>query len=521
MSDLSTNESWQVEVNGQVYEAQFDELATWINDGALQPEDMVRRGNLRWIEAQKVPALLRFFNAKANGETIEAAPMPTVVVTTPSVVVTTITEPIARSGACSNHPDREAKFLCLTCLMESCRECVKSFGSSVTVCSTCGGMCKPKADIESQRQANDFRHASVVAGFGFSDLGEAIAYPFKFKTSLFIGAVMFMFFSLGRSASAFGGIQMFAASLISMMLANMLAFGVLSNVVESFSQGKIGGNFMPAFEDFSIWDDVLHPFFVYIGSLLSSFGAFALLLLVGVYFVMSTVASQMDTVKTNLERTPGTPYYGVRDTFDQSNQVKGVLNQTEKMNNQRLETQESLEHGDAPPAADSEEEIQNINKMIADNKKQELESVLGKSPETRERESAAMIAGFLKLAAPIVVIGFITFIWGLFYFPAACIVAGYTRSFVAAINPLVGLDTIKRMGADYFKIFLMELLILGVFIAVGAVISIIFSAFDMPGIGNLPAMAIQSMFWFYLVIVFACVLGFAMFKAGDRLKLHS
>jgi len=389
------------------------------------------------------------------------------------------------------------------------------------VCAACGGMCKAKAEIEAQRQVGDFRNSAVVAGFGFADLGEAIAYPFKFKTSLFFGALMFMVFSLGRVASSFGGIQMVAASLFCLMLANMLAFGVLSNVVESFSQGKIGGNFMPAFEDFSIWDDVLHPFFIYIGALLSSFGTFALLVLIGVYFVMSTVATQMDTVKTNLESTPGTPYYGVRDTFDQSNQVKSVLNETEKINKQRLEAQESIANGQAPPTADQEQEIQNINKMIADNKRQELESVLGKSPETRQRESAAMVAGFLKLAAPIVVIGFITMIWGLFYFPAACIVAGYTRSFVAAINPLVGLDTIKRMGADYFKIFLMELLILGVFIAVGTVLSIVFSAFDMPGVGNLPAMAIQSMFWFYLVIVFACVLGFAMFKAGDRLKLPS
>jgi hypothetical protein len=229
----------------------------------------------------------------------------------------------------------------------------------------------------------------------------------------------------------------------------------------------------------------------------------------------------MDTVKTNLEHTPGTPYYGVRDTFDQSNQVKSVLNETEKINKQHLEAQESVAKGEAPPTVDQEQEIQNINKMIADNKRQELESVLGKSPETRQRESAAMVAGFLKLAAPIVVIGFITLIWGLFYFPAACIVAGYTRSFIAAINPLIGLDTIKRMGSDYFKIFLMELLILGVFIAVGMVLSIVFSAFDMPGVGNLPAIAVQSMFWFYLVIVFACVLGFAMFKAGDRLKLHN
>jgi hypothetical protein len=159
--------------------------------------------------------------------------------------------------------------------------------------------------------------------------------------------------------------------------------------------------------------------------------------------------------------------------------------------------------------------------MIAENKKQELESVLGKSPETRERESAAMIAGIPKLAAPIFVIGVLALIWGLFYFPAACIVAGYTKSFAAVLNPLVGLDTIRRMGLDYLKIFLMELLLLAVFIAVGAAVSIVFSAFDMPGVGNLPANAIQSIFWFYLVIVFACLLGFAMFKASDRLRLHN
>ena len=119
MSELTTNESWQVEVNGQVYDAQFDELATWINDGALQPEDKVRRSNLRWIEARKVPALLSFFNAKAGGETVEIVP-------TPTVTVTTTEAPTSQSGVCRNHPDREAKFVCLTCSMESCRECVKS-----------------------------------------------------------------------------------------------------------------------------------------------------------------------------------------------------------------------------------------------------------------------------------------------------------------------------------------------------------------------------------------------------------
>ena len=66
----------------------------------------------------------------------------------------------------------------------------------------------------------------------------------------------------------------------------------------------------------------------------------------------------------------------------------------------------------------------------------------------------------MQLAAPLVVIGAITFLWGMFFFPAACAVAGYTRSFMATVNPLVGLDTIKRLGADYGKILLMGFVLL-------------------------------------------------------------
>src|SRR5262249_43745968 len=155
-----------------------------------------------------------------------------------------------------------------------CRECIKSFGTSVLVCSVCGGMCKPKTQMETEQRTEEFRSAAISKGFGIGDFGEAIAYPFKFKASLFFGALMFMFFSLGKSASAMGGIYMIVAAIFSYMLANMLVFGIIANMVESFTHGKIGGNFMPSFDDFSLWDDVIHPFFLWIGVILSSFGPF-------------------------------------------------------------------------------------------------------------------------------------------------------------------------------------------------------------------------------------------------------
>ncbi len=80
MHQTDNNEIWQVEVAGQTYEAPLGELPDWISEGSLQPEDKVRKGNLRWIEARKVPALVPFFNARANG-----TPIPVVSTVSPAI----------------------------------------------------------------------------------------------------------------------------------------------------------------------------------------------------------------------------------------------------------------------------------------------------------------------------------------------------------------------------------------------------------------------------------------------------
>jgi hypothetical protein len=59
------------------YEAAFAELGDWIGEGSLLPQDKVRKGNLRWIEARRVPNLVPFFNAKEQG-----LPMPVMFSTT-------------------------------------------------------------------------------------------------------------------------------------------------------------------------------------------------------------------------------------------------------------------------------------------------------------------------------------------------------------------------------------------------------------------------------------------------------
>src|SRR5687767_14534026 len=84
MGTQNSNEVWQVEVGGQIYEAPFGELGDWIGEGSLQPGDKVRKGNLRWVEARLVPGLIPFFNAKQQGK-----PIPVIVSTNEMPVAST------------------------------------------------------------------------------------------------------------------------------------------------------------------------------------------------------------------------------------------------------------------------------------------------------------------------------------------------------------------------------------------------------------------------------------------------
>jgi hypothetical protein len=574
MNVPNANEIWQVEVGGQVYEAPFYELGDWIGEGSLHPNDKVRKGNLRWIEAKRVPSLVPFFNAKEQG-----LPMPVVVSTTDAATSTAeaITQssplttghapevplalslpevqpasidsdpidhsiavpaeshaaPIINPDFCALHVSLPTVYLCEGCGSGFCKACPKSYGGSVRICPLCGAMCRTLTEINQKRSEQTRRETAISAGFGAEDFFKALAHPFKFKASLFFGALMFMGFSLGQGVTSIGGIYMIVSGIFCVMLSNMLWFGVLANTIDHFAHGDLEANFMPSFDDFNLWDDVIHPFFLSIGAYISSFGPFLTVLLIGSYLVMSSVGSQMNEFQENVEKIPGTHYYDANRTVDQSQQVKSVLGDVSNKHNQRIEDFEDAASGDMSDFSDTEQtgetesvsaretrEQEELWQMAQDSRRQSLESVLGKSPETEEKESAAMIQSFLSLAAPLVVLGGIFFLWGLFYFPAACAIAGYTRSFSATLNPVLGLDTIRRLGGTYVAILFMGLILGIASLIVSGIAAAVFAPFDLPMFGNLPARAIGALFGFYLSVVFSCILGYAMFKKADKLQLN-
>lgn len=536
-----STEIWQVEVNGTVYDAAFGELPEWIDGGSLLPGDKVRKGNLRWIEARRVPSLLPFFNAKEKGEAMpvvvtvsEGEPEPlAVTIEEPIIAEPVVTlEPTSSAPAiafdptrCTIHGDRDSFFLCDGCANGFCKECPTSYGSNVKICPLCGAMCKRAEEARAINKLLQQESVAINEGFGLGDFFKALGHPFNFKVSLFFGAFLFMMVTVGRSAGGMGGIYMAVGGIFAGMCGNALTFGVLSHTINNFIQGKLDENFMPDFDDFELWDDVIHPFFLSIAAYLSAFGPFFLTLAVGFYIVTSAVAGQMDAYKSDLERIPGTHIYNGRELVDQSGDVKDVLKGIDQRQRDRIESVTQAADGNTAPetAAPIDEESRQQEELWAEateSHKQSLESVLGKTPETEAKENADTIQALLGLAAPLVVVGFITLLWGLFYFPAACAVAGYTRTFSSTINPLVGLDTIKRLGFDYAKLLAICAVMLFASIIVSVVLAYIFAPLTLPGMGNIPATAISAFFTFYLVAVFSCLLGYLLYKKADKLGLQ-
>ena len=578
---MNPNEIWQVDVGGQVYEASFAELTQWVTEGSLLPQDKVRRGNLRWLDAIKVPALYGFFNAKELGiappvlpimisiDTEAAAPAsetaqmqsgsfaPAATVshnqfnlqnqfaspnqfnptnpspaptqfdaqspfdapadfapteafqqpyqTTPQNFQADFTQPMPQASACLVHPENEPAFYCDGCANLFCKGCPTSYGGTVKICPMCGAMCKPlEAVREQQKKAVQF-HQDLAQGFGFEDFGKALAYPFKFKFSLAAGAIMFMLFTLGQSSAGVGGIWMMSASGFCLMLSNMLTFGVLANTVENMSQGKLSENFMPGFDDFNILDDVLHPFFLSIGAYLVSFGLLFVILIGGLWYMSNRaveshgdkVADMSKIIQENREaKDEGRilPDGTVIPPFDQ-------LTPAQK---------QALDDND----------IEQLQEMLVEHRKANLESVVGKTAETKDREFSQMLSQLASIGTPVMLLAFLAFLWGIFYLPAACAVAGYTRSFAATVNPMVGLDTIKRMGFDYVKILLMVFILFVASSIIGGIFGFLLKAFDMPGVGNLPANAVVSLFTFYFSVVFSLVIGYALYKNSAKLNLY-
>lgn len=344
--------------------------------------------------------------------------------------------------------------------------------SNTPLCPLCGELCKVYQEVKTKVANIEFQSS----GFGWEDFGRAIRYPFQHKAALLFGALIYAFLlMLGFRAG---------------LIAYVIMFGCMSHVICQVAWGRLNRSFMPDFSSFSPWDDLVLPIFLGIGITIVTWGpiiALTALLLFGVLSGGPGVQTPDALTTENVEQA-GPSQDDLAVLVDPDADPKKLeaankrLNETRPANQFNREAERSK--GEDDPAA-----------------------------------SIGMLLPYLGAGIAWLLLFLVGLAWAIFYYPMALAVAGYTQSFGSVINPLVGLDTIRRMGSTYFKAFGMVLLVQVVALVLGGIVAYITSPLALPFIGNLPAKFIDGTLMFYFNLVIACLLGLALYKCADRLDI--
>lgn len=491
-------EIWEVETQDGVYMADLLTLKQWVAEGVVLPTDRVRKGTFNWIEAGLAPRLRPVFSGEERVEidaptpqaahvNADARPEETTAATetSPDMGLAADEAPSGEAGpslssACHFHPLQAATVFCRMCSTTFCRACPNRIGtSSVLLCALCGGFCDPLEILTERLEL----YARQSEGFGLGDFRTALIYPFKHLASLFGGSLLYGLLLL--------------AGMRAQVLASALVFGCISLVVRRVAYGNLKRDFLPDFSEFSFWDDVVVPCSLGLGVTLVTLGP--TLILVGMlFFGWFSTARPPQMLPTDHPALAAAEGREMKEEPAFKPEDLSVL----------------AEGGTAEQEAGLQKKLDAM-RPGADMARQ-LEASKG------GQEHAAVYASRLLLAHPglVLLLGFLALCWAVFYYPMALLVAGWTESLKSVLNPLVGLDTIRHMGSNYIKAFLMYLAVQLVSFVFYIAVGLLTAPFDMPLVGNLPGTFLGGGVTFYTSLVIACLLGLALFKSADRLGIE-
>lgn len=485
-------EQWRVSTVEGVFETDLETLKQWIAEGCVLPTDKVSKGNLSWIDAGRAPMLKAAFNGEyvsplasvptrdkdvkapdtfsatpAESFTAsDAAPSPAA---SPLVSVTNAGAP---ANACYNHAEVDPRYICRMCGELFCKDCPRVV-NNVPLCPLCGDLCKPYEEVKAKAASREFQSS----GFGLEDFARAIRYPFQHKAALLCGAIMYAFLLLLG----------FRVGLI----AYVIMFGCMSHVISQVAWGRLNRSFMPDFSAFSLWDDLVVPLFLGIGITIVTWGP-VLVLIVALFFGVLS----------------GGPRVSPLATGEPAPELSGP-------------TQEDLALLTDPNGGDPKK-VEEANRRLYQMRpgaEMSREAERSKKEQSDPTAGLRMLMPFRGAGVFLLLLFLVGLAWAIFYYPMALAVAGYTQSFGSVVNPVVGLDTIRRMGATYFKAFGMVLVIQLVALIVGLLVAFVTSPLALPFVGNLPAKFIDGIVTFYFNLVVACVLGLSLYKCADRLGI--
>ena len=489
---MSDNEPiWQVNVDGKIYETDLEMLKQWIAEGKVGPTDPVRKGTLSWIAANRAPALRGAFPV---GDSFSSSPNPASTIGSPSALpsplapkASTAAGPdgdsiLAQPGpsACHNHPERPPDYVCRICGATFCKDCPQFVGSSrIPTCPLCGDMCIPVGEAK-EKEASTARQ--VTAGpfvgpsstFGIGDFGRALRYPLKHPIGLVVIALFYEFLRLG-------GIK-------TQLIGFSILFGCLALVIKQVAWGRFERSFIPEFNDFSWGDDVLGPAVLGLGTTVVTLGPFIMLVLAFLTGWIGSPAAVSNSVQAHVKS--GESSLTAED-------LQALIN-SENPEKDRA-TMKKLQQ--LHPAAQANDYVQKH------------------TPHQEADSMKELVYPLMNSTGLMMALGLLTVGWAVAYYPMALAVAGYSEDFWSVINPMVGLDTIRRMGLVYGKAFFMYLGVQTTGFVLSMIVAAVTSPLTLPLLGNLPAKMIGGVIAFYCSLVVAYILGSALHKCADRLNI--
>lgn len=365
---------------------------------------------------------------------------------------------------CANHPQAKTETYCPACRTGLCHDCSKPFQNAY-ICPHCDGLCVTAAEQEA-RETRERERARPLR----EDLGQILRYPLVDPIAYVLLAVFVWGFRVAAAMAAFGG---GFGTLFSQGLLMAYAFTAVNRV----SSGNTR-SFMPSISDIS---DLAGPVKLGFAALLISAGPLlALLFMLPVQQALSLSGARerpalLEAAHAQEPPSPAPAEPGLPDEADEDDAGEPAEDPAEGA---------PSEAGEPTPEPD-------------------IDSLLLQQPEevAPPEEPLVPVWGWALVV--------LAFAWNIAYAPVALTVAAISQSFLQTINPLLGIDTIRRMGNVYWQA-------MGYYTAITAVQLLLGFGFGLiPILGGVVRAFVDS--WALLSI--GCLLGRAVFKRAAELGL--
>ena len=362
---------------------------------------------------------------------------------------------------CVNHSTLRSEAVCPVCKKGFCRDCCRSVQTAF-ICNECDGLCLPPDRYAQRHLGVKQRSRSML-----EELPTILTYPFVDRVSFMIlGIIVWVFSALGSFAMMYGG----GALLFSQGLMMAYSFSAMARV----SVGNMK-SYLPEINDIY---DLIKPLWLGLAALLiSSIGIIALLFL----YPGATLFQFGPGAESEEEMFSSNAVYA---------QLSPDLVVPVQGEDETSEEEESEDEEVADEEEGEEEETEDRESPL-----------LSEESDYEDYDGFPMYVTFLLILA---------FAWKLFYGPAALAVAGVSQSFLQTLNPLVGLDTIRRLGSVYW----ITMIIYSFVTITQTIVTLPLAA--IPFVGSL----IKAFIDCYAALVTGCALGLALQKKAPELGLE-